>query len=174
MVKAKWAAGIGLRECWRGSELNGHPRGHEHEPRTEGRVCREDARCVGREVVVVAVVVESSSRSAQLCHRVTHMHAHRESGEEKQTRRVTPVKKAVKNAPDMQVTLPRCMNAMAIHCGAPITATRLSPIIPMATSWRGPYSTPMTPCWEPSSLPVGQRGQQRAGTAQAKGDGPLV
>ena len=92
-------------------------------------VCREDARCFGREVVVVAVVVESSSRSAQLCHRVTHMHAHREDGEEKQTQRVTPVKKVVKNAPDMQVALPRCMNAMAIHCGAPITATRLSPIM---------------------------------------------
>jgi len=150
MVKAKCAAGIGLRGCWRGSELNGHPRGHEHEPRTEEeRVCREDAGCFGREVVVVAVVVESSSRSAQHCHRVTHMHAHREDGEEKQTQRVTPVKKVVKNAPDMQVALPRCMNAMAIHCGAPITEARLSPIIPMVTSWSGPYPIPI-PMLQPS------------------------
>ena len=50
-VKAKSAAGIGLRGCWRGSELNGHPRGHEHEPRRERGVCREDARCFGREVL---------------------------------------------------------------------------------------------------------------------------
>jgi len=74
MVKAKCAAGIGLRGCWRGSELNGHPRGHEHEPRTEERVCREDARCFGREVVVVAVVVESSSRRRALPSTVTESH----------------------------------------------------------------------------------------------------
>jgi hypothetical protein len=95
------------------------------------------------------------------------MHAHREDGEEKQTQRVTPVKKVVKNAPDMQVVaLPRCMNAMAIHCGAPITATRLSPIIPMVASWSGLY--PIPPTLE--ALLWGYI----AGTAQAKGDGPLV
>ena len=45
MVKAKCAAGIGLRGCWRGSELNGHPRGHEHEPRREGTVCGLQGGC---------------------------------------------------------------------------------------------------------------------------------
>ena len=76
------------------------------------------------------------------------------------------MKKAVKNAPDMQVTLPRCMNAMAIHCGAPITATRLSPIM-----YSNGDQLERAVSHTHGALPVGQ---QRAGTAQAKGDGPLV
>lgn len=71
------------------------------------RVCREDARCVGRDVVVVAVVESlslSCFRPAQHNHRVTHICTHTgRSGEEKQTmQRVTPVKKA-DQAPEMQV-----------------------------------------------------------------------
>ena len=167
MVKAKCAAGIGLRGCWRGSELNGHPRGHEHEPRTEEeRVCREDAGCFGREVVVVAVVVESSSRSAQHCHRVTHMHAHREDGEEKQTQRVTPVKKVVKNAPDMQVA------SSAVHerDGSPQRRSNHGDSS-FSNYSNGPVGAARL---SPGSLLDAFLWGSTTGTAQANGDGPLV
>ena len=142
-VKAKSAAGIGLRGCWRGSELNGHPRGHEHEPRRERGVCREDARCFGREVLGGCRCRRRRVVVVALCPALSQSHTHART-QEKQTQRVTPVKKVDQNTPDMQVALPRCMNAMAVHCGAPITATRLSPFLPMDQLERAVFHTHIT------------------------------
>jgi hypothetical protein len=99
------------------------------------------------------------------------MHAQWEEAEEKQTQRVTPVKKVDQNTPDMQVALPRCMNAMAVHCGAPITATRLSPIISMDQLERAVSHTHVTMIPLKPSCGAAVAYIHSAGTAQAKGDG---
>lgn len=114
------------------NSINGHPRGHEHKPRTEEEglqggcslCCR--SWCRRRRVVESCLLCPAFSKG----HTRTHTHTGR-TQEEKQTQTVTPVKKVDSIRHRIcRWPLPPCMNAMAIHCGAPITATRLSPIIP--------------------------------------------
>jgi len=132
MCSRDWAA---TREQGPNS-INGHPRGHEHEPRTE------EEGLQGECSLLLAVV------SSLLCRRVvsalpsvfteshTHAHAQREDAGRKTNAASDACEEHRQHkAPDMQVA---CFRQLRVHerdpsvyGGAPITATRLSPIIPM-------------------------------------------
>jgi hypothetical protein len=143
MVKAKRSAGIGLRVCWKspGSRVR------SQWPPTGARARAEEEEVrgfAGRFAVVVAVVVMSllllcrRGVSALLVFTVTHSHAHARGEEgcrhrEKKTDAASEACEEVRpGAGYAGGLLPpncACMNAMPVHGGAPITATRLSPIL---------------------------------------------
>ena len=179
MVKAKWAAGIGLRRCLKGPNSMVS---HGARARAEDG---ERGGFAGRMLVVVVVVVLSlpSSRVVSALPSAftvthTHAHAHAQRGrtqEEKQTQPVTPVKK-VDKAPDMQDAFRRLrvheldgsplrrsnqgVSSFSNYSNGPVEAARLTPSL----------SRSLCLCIPLRALLWGRS----AGTAQANGDGPLV
>lgn len=151
------------------------------------RVCREDARCVGRDVVVVAVVESlslSCFRPAQRNHRVTHICTHTgRSAEEKTNDAASDACEESRPGTGNAGGLPRlsrncaCMNAMACplrrsnhgdssfsnYSNGPVGAARLTP----SRQARSTLSIPLLCLLKPRCLPVGQQ-QRRHSTGERR------